>query len=122
MSSETSSAFEAGRELARSTPGAAEQTKRRESEQGGRGEPRVRFRSTGGGYAYVAETTPHAGRERPVYLHRLAAVAWGILDGLDDARHVHHCEHSVPLLNVEDNLAAEKPEDHYAHHLGGGQS
>ena len=77
------------------------------------------FRATGEGYAYVAATTPHDGRERPVYLHRLAAVAWGVLDGLDDPRHVHHSEWSIPWLNVEENLAAEEPDDHALYHLAG---
>lgn len=111
MSTETSAAFEAGRELATGGSGESHEDASRDGS--------VRFRATGEGYAYVTDTTPHGGRERPVYLHRLAAVAWGVLEGLDDPRHVHHCERSIPWLNVEENLAAEAPEDHYLYHLPG---
>lgn len=72
----------------------------------------LRFRSTGEGYEYVSDRTPHdEGGERPVYIHRLNAVAWGLLDGLDDPRHVHH-RTSIPWLNTEDNLEAIDPSDH----------
>ena len=59
------------------------------------------------------------GRERYVYVHRLAAVAWGILDGLDDDRHVHH---RIPIqwLTTEENLEARAPPDHGHFHLNGG--
>lgn len=59
------------------------------------------------------------GRERYVYVHRLAAVAWGILDGLDDPRHVHHVN-GVKWFNTEDNLEARQPDRHADHHLNGG--
>ena len=32
------------------------------------------------------------GSDRYVYVHRLAAVAWRILDGLGDPRDVHHID------------------------------
>ena len=54
--------------------------------------------------------------ERYVYVHRLAAVAWGILDGLDDDRHVHHRQ-SVGWLNTEANLEARDPVRHADYHL-----
>jgi hypothetical protein len=70
----------------------------------------VSVSATGEGYEYVAD--PDAGGpERPVYIHRLAAVAWGELDGLDDPRHVHHVT-PVPWLNTEANLRAEEPDRH----------
>lgn len=53
----------------------------------------------------------HDGRERYVYLYRLSAVAWGILDGLGDDRIVHH-ESRVPWDDREANLTAYPPEDH----------
>jgi len=88
----------------------------------------VRLRLTGGGHAYVTDCDPHSGEERPVYVHRLAAVAWGLLDGLDDPRHVHHdlsdwtseeaAERAgVPWLNAESVLTAELPDDHARHHF-----
>lgn len=55
------------------------------------------------------------GRERYVYVHRLAAVAWGILDGLDDPRHVHHVNH-VKWDNREENLEARLPDEHGRYH------
>jgi len=58
-------------------------------------------------------------RERYVYVHRLAAVAWGILDGLDDPRHVHHTN-GIEWLNVPDNLEARDLVDHGDYHLNGG--
>jgi len=116
MSAEMADPVEAGRELARSAPSQREAV---ESDEAPREEPRVFFRATGEGYAYVAASRPQDGRERPVYLHRLAAVAWGVLDGLDDPRHVHHCEWSIPWLNVEENLEAETPDEHALYHLAG---
>jgi hypothetical protein len=59
------------------------------------------------------------GRERYIYVHRLAAVAWGILDGLDDDRHVHHVN-GVEWFNTEDNLEACEPDHHVDYHLNGG--
>lgn len=59
------------------------------------------------------------GRERYVYVHPLAAVAWGILDGLDDDRHVHHVN-GVRWANIEDNLEARDPVEHGDYHLNGG--
>ena len=76
----------------------------------------LRFSDTGEGYQYVADTSPHEGVERPVYLHRLAAVAWGILDSLADDEHVHH-EILIPWYNVEENLTAVQPDDHRDYHL-----
>ena len=90
----------------------------------------VAIRATGLGYEYVADAR-RAADERPVYLHRLAAVAWGLLDGLDDGRHVHHAvpeewlderdtrAAGIPWLTTEATLVAEDPPDHAAHHFGG---
>jgi len=61
------------------------------------------------------------GRERYVYVHRLAAVAWDVLDGLDDPRHVHHVN-GVEWCNTEDNLEARDPVSHADYHLRGGAS
>lgn len=87
--------------------------------------------STGLGHEYVSETGPRDG-ERPVYIHRLAAVAWGLLDGLDDPRHVHHAvpvewlddadtrAAGIPWLTTESTLIAEDPSEHAPrHHFGG---
>jgi hypothetical protein len=63
------------------------------------------------GYERVREWDRVEQREVYVYVHRLAAVAWDVLDDLDDPRHVHH-ERSVPWFNAESNLRAEWPDDH----------
>lgn len=54
----------------------------------------------------------HDGRAtRYVSVHRLAAVAWGLLDGMDDPREVHHIT-EVGWLNAESNLEALPPQEH----------
>lgn len=63
------------------------------------------------GYERVRAWDPEEQAERYCYIHRLAAVAWGILDGLDDPRHVHHVE-AVPWYNSESNLEAVEPDYH----------
>lgn len=51
------------------------------------------------------------GRERYVYLYRLSAVAWGILDGLSDDRVIHHLN-GDPTDDRRENLRAVEPGDH----------
>lgn len=63
------------------------------------------------GYERWRVWDPEERRERYVYTHRLAAVAWDVLDGLDDERHVHHVT-EVPWLNTEENLEAVEPDEH----------
>jgi hypothetical protein len=65
----------------------------------------------GDGYERIRYYDSTTRRERYVYVHRLAAVAWGILDGLDDGRHVHH-EMVVPWTNIESELTAVEPDRH----------
>ncbi len=59
------------------------------------------------------------GEDVYVYVHRLAAVAWGELDDLGDERHVHHVN-GIEWLNTEDNLEAREPDEHSDYHLNGG--
>jgi hypothetical protein len=66
------------------------------------GRPRIR--------AGRRDTEPGYG-ERYVYVYRLAAVAWGILDGLDDTREVHH-DPGAPCLTAEWALSAQTPDEH----------
>jgi|GEM_PF-1798244 len=77
----------------------------------------ARFETRGDGYERWRSWDGE--RERYVYVHRLAAVAWGILDGLDDPRYVHHVN-GIEWLNSEDNLEARDPVDHGDYHLNGG--
>lgn len=51
------------------------------------------------------------GPRRYVAVHRLAAVAWGVLDGLDDPREVHHVD-VVPAHTAEANLVALDADEH----------
>jgi hypothetical protein len=104
---------------------------------------RLRWRTTGGGHSWVSDRPDrHA---TPVYLHRLTAVAWGILrdsdpddpvaedrltDALADPRDVHHevpdswigadeptPSGSIPWLDTEATLSAETRTDHSRRHL-----
>jgi hypothetical protein len=89
---------------------------------------RVRLRSTGLGYSYVAESGPRDG-EAPVYIHRLAGIAWGTIDSLSDPDHIHHevpeewlgddpeTSSGIPWLNVESVLRAEERDNHAAIHF-----
>jgi hypothetical protein len=52
-----------------------------------------------------------SGERRCVSLHRLAAVAWGVLDGLDDSQEVHH-RSGVQCETAEGVLEALSPEQH----------
>lgn len=61
------------------------------------GRPRVRY--------WDGET------EHYVYTYRLAAVAWGVLDGLGDDRHVDHLD-CCPAHTAESNLQAVEPDNH----------
>jgi hypothetical protein len=90
------------------------------------GAPTVYFSMTGGGHDYISPTSPHDPEgEKPVYIHRLAAYAWGILDAVgfrDDPRHVHHeipdewrsdeSNAGVPWFTAEGHLRAEQPDEH----------
>jgi hypothetical protein len=53
--------------------------------------------------------------EHRVAVHRLAAVAWGVLDGYEDERQVHH-RNEVPWDNREGNLVALSEGDHLGEH------
>lgn len=71
---------------------------------------RARLYTTGRGY----EEFRRPGREGAsdgLKHHRLLAYAWGIIDDLDDARHVDH-RVEVRWLNIERNLRAKHPTDH----------
>lgn len=99
-------------------------------------EATVYFRMSGGGHEYVSPTSPHDPEgEQPVYIHRLAARAWDILDSVsfaEDAREVHHHipaawigddpvpKGGIPWFTAEDHLAAERPDQHAEHHFRGG--
>lgn len=84
-----------------------------------RGRPRVRMRATGEGYEYVTDTDPHSGQERPVYVHRLAAIAWLLTDqewrreGVQAlaGRDVHHLS-PIPWFNAEWNLELVEAREH----------
>jgi len=75
---------------------------------------RVTYRT--GGYPILHvdgdDVEDDAPRERGVvHIHRLAGVAWGILDGLDQEVDVHHVD-GVPSNTSESNLDALQREDH----------
>jgi hypothetical protein len=94
----------------------------------------LRLRQTGEGYEYVAEQSSHEGVERPVYVHRLAAIAWSDAETTEGAlldvlgHDVHHevpeswlseeereqrgARRSIPWLNVEAALHPEPWTEH----------
>lgn len=96
----------------------------------------VEIKATGRGHEYVSETTPEEGEE-PVYIHRLAAVAWGVIDSLSDPWDIHHeipeewllpeeieaIERGqdgtlgVPWVTIEDGLDDREPESHRYGHI-----
>ena len=100
----------------------------RDDESDDESEVEVIITATGLGHEYVAENR-RGSRERPVYVHRLAAVAWGILDGLDDEREVHHEvpeawrsvddteDAGIPWLQAEACLSAHEPAEHARRHI-----
>jgi hypothetical protein len=73
--------------------------------------------------------------EKPVYIHRLAAWVWGVLESpffTEDPREVHHHtladwvgsdpipKGGIPWFTAEDHLTAERPDEHAEHHFRGG--
>lgn len=108
----------------------------------------LKLRTTGDGYEYVSDRDPHSGGERPVYVHRLCAVAWGDYETTGEAcsdvarKDVHHstprewlseeeqllAERSIPWLNVEEALHPEDRTEHrrmalaYAAQTDGGRN
>lgn len=89
--------------------------------------------TTGDGHEYWAEENSHTGTERPVYVHRLAAVAWGILDHIWEPEEIHHTlpeewlddrdtrYAGIPWLTAEWAIEAADPTDHALHHFRGGR-
>lgn len=53
----------------------------------------------------------HRGTRATVYVHRLAGVAWGVIDSIYDEQHVHH-PIPIPWLNTEWNLEGVPPDEH----------
>lgn len=90
---------------------------------------RVRVRATGEGYEYLTDTDPHSAAERPVYVHRLAAIAWCLdEDQWADrgvralAGHDVHHETPIPWLNTEENLELVDAREHRSWTLVGGRA
>lgn len=76
---------------------------------------RVRVLFSGDGYRMLSDGRP-GDATGWVYEHRLTAYAWGLLDGLDDDRQIHHVDHA-PANTSEDNLVAIGLERHAEYHL-----
>lgn len=80
---------------------------------------RVRVLFSGDGYRMLSDGRP-GDATGWVYEHRLTAYAWGLLDGLDDDRQIHHVDHA-PAHSAEDNLVAVGLERHAEYHLLAGE-
>jgi hypothetical protein len=68
---------------------------------------RIQYRSDGKGHLLIRADGDDVEGVGPrfVQAHRLAAIAWGELDSLDDPREVDHLD-SVPCHNAQENLDA----------------
>ena len=64
------------------------------------------LRTSGSGYTYVESPD-----ERPVYIHRLVAVAHGKMESLGDGRDVHHKD-GITWVNSPENLTPVPPWEH----------
>jgi len=68
------------------------------------------------GYRYLSVGHPSDEDHAIVSEHRLAAVAWGLLEGLDDDREIHH-RYKRTTLTAEDNLVALSRDEHIERHV-----
>jgi hypothetical protein len=68
------------------------------------------------GYRYLAVGHPSDEDVVVVSEHRLAAVAWGLLDGLGDEREIHHIDRCKAHTS-ESNLAAYSRDEHIEQHV-----
>jgi hypothetical protein len=64
---------------------------------------RIRTIISDGGYRYLSDGHPRQDTSALVLEHRLTAVAWGLIDGLDDEREVYPAD-SEPCHIAEKNL------------------
>jgi hypothetical protein len=76
----------------------------------------VRILVSDEGYRYLAVGHPSDEDVVVVPEHRLAAVAWGLLEGLDDEREIHHIDRSK-THTAESNLAAFTRDNHIEQHV-----
>lgn len=65
------------------------------------------------GYVYLRADGDDVSGVGPRYvaIHRLASLAWGLIDSLDDPREIHHID-GVPTHNAEQNLEALGSDEH----------
>jgi len=78
--------------------------------------PRIRLITSERGYRYIGHGHPSDDEAAVVSEHRLAAVAWGLLDGLGDDREIHHADRCT-AHTAEENLLAVSRDDHVEAHV-----
>lgn len=67
------------------------------------------------GYRYI-RVGPARDPEGVIAEHRAAAFAWGLIDGLDSEREIHHSD-GIKCLTSEEQLEALEREDHIETHV-----
>ena len=77
---------------------------------------RVRLLTSADGYRYICVGHPSDGDAAVVPEYRLAAYAWGLLDGLGDSREIHHVDR-CRAHTAEGNLVALSRDDHIEQHV-----
>jgi hypothetical protein len=77
---------------------------------------RVCLRTSSEGYRYIDVGHPSDEGHASVLEHRLAAVAWGLLDGLDDPREIHHVD-EMTTVTAEWAIEAVTRADHVERHV-----
>ena len=76
----------------------------------------VRLWTSAAGYRYISVEHPTDGSVDVVSEHRLAAVAWGVIEGLGDSREVHHSDR-CKAHTAETNLEAMSRDEHIERHV-----
>jgi len=76
----------------------------------------VRLWTSAAGYRYISVEHPDDGSVDVISEHRLAAVAWGVLETLGDSQEVHHSDR-CKANTAESNLVACSREDHIERHV-----
>lgn len=77
---------------------------------------RVSLRTSSEGYRYIEVGHPRDEGHKSVLEHRLAAVAWGLLDGLGDDREIHHVD-DMTTVTAEWAIEAVTRDEHVERHV-----
>jgi len=76
----------------------------------------VRLWTSAAGYRYISVKHPTDGSVDVISEHRLAALAWGLLESLGDEREIHHSDR-CKTHTAENNLEAMPRVEHIEQHV-----